>query len=362
MDGIAGVRKRDCGADTRAMAEFARRLFDLSWVERAADDLAAANGGKVGHPFVFPDSVFVWGLTLRSAFRLSYRLARGIVNRFLKDCGIGEVSHTQFYDRCRMLSVPRPPGADADSRILACGSCDVAVSEDPISVAVDSTGISLSKYGGWLAHRWDMKPVTGWIKIHAAVDVDTNRILAYAVTDENCGDPTCLDLLMEQVLGSGHRVGKLLADAAYDTKAAWSKYSAMGIEVAINIKTSQLGRDTPSGHYKGRSHGCMARGRQIRRIVEVGRDQWKLEMGYGRRWKVECTFSDLKRLFGDVMRARARMTDAAEAVQMVRILNIYKECRISARGSDRITEHSCARPKFLIQLPQSPKPQAAVAQ
>jgi len=40
------------------------------------------------------------------------------------------------------------------------------------------------------------------------------------------------------------------------------------------------------------------------------------------------------------MRARARMTDAAEAVQMVRILNIYKECRISARGSDRITEHS----------------------
>ena len=84
----------------------------------------------------------------------------------------------------------------------------------------------------------------------------------------------------------------------------------------------------------------MARGRQIRRIVEVGRDQWKQEMGYGRRWKVECTFSDLKRLFGDVMRARARMTDAAEAVQMVRILNIYKECRISARGSDRITEHS----------------------
>ena len=165
---------------------------------------------------------------------------------------------------------------------------------------MDSTGISLSKYGGWLAHRWDMKPVTGWIKIHAAVDVDTNRILAYAVTDENCGDPTCLDLLMEQVLGSGHRVGKLLADAAYDTKAAWSKYSAMGIEVAINIKTSQLGRDAPSGHYKGRSHGCMARGRQIRRIVEVGRDQWKQEMGYGRRWKVECTFSDLKRLFGDV--------------------------------------------------------------
>ena len=73
MDGIARAGKRDCGADTRAMAEFARILFDMSWIDRAAGDLAAANGGKVGHPFVFPDSVFIWGLTLRAAFRLSYR-------------------------------------------------------------------------------------------------------------------------------------------------------------------------------------------------------------------------------------------------------------------------------------------------
>ncbi len=48
----------------------------------------------------------------------------------------------------------------------------------------------------------------------------------------------------------------------------------------------------------------MPHGKQIRRIAEVGRDQRNLEVGYGRRWKVECTFSDLKRLFGDVMRAR----------------------------------------------------------
>lgn len=344
MDGIAKAGKRDCGVDTRAMEEFARRLFDFSWIERFADELAAANGGKLGRPFEFPDSVFVWGQTLRAALGLSYRLARGIVNRFLEDCGIKGVSHTQFYARCTLLSAPRPPGEGTDGRILAYGGCEVEPSDAPLSVAVDSTGISLSKYGGWLAHRWDLKPVTGWVKLHAAVDVDTNRILAYAVTDEKCGDPTCLDLLMEQVLSAGHRVGKLLADAAYDSKAAWSKYTGMGIDVAINIKSSQIGKFHPSSHYRGKSHGCMPRGKQIRRIAEVGRDQWKLEVGYGRRWKVECTFSDLKRLFGDVMRARARMTDAAEAVQKVRVLNLYKGCRISARGGDRITEHSSTCP------------------
>lgn len=59
------------------------------------------------------------------------------------------------------------------------------------------------------------------------------------------------------------------------------------------------------------------------RILEVGMDQWKLEVGYGRRWKVERKFSDLKRLFGDILRARDRRNDVAEAFQEARLLNIY---------------------------------------
>ena len=62
----------------------------------------------------------------------------------------------------------------------------------------------------------------------------------------------------------------------------------------------------------------------MKRIMAVGRDQWKLEVGYNMMWKVECTFSDLKRLFGDVMRARMRLTDMAEVFQKVRVLNISR--------------------------------------
>ena len=42
----------------------------------------------------------------------------------------------------------------------------------------------------------------------------------------------------------------------------------------------------------------------MRRILEIGRDKWKKEMGYGVRWKVECTFSDPKRMLMDMLRAR----------------------------------------------------------
>ena len=53
-----------------------------------------------------------------------------------------------------------------------------------ITVALDATWISLNKYGGWLAHKWDLKKVSGRIKLHVAVDVDTNEIPAFVVTDE----------------------------------------------------------------------------------------------------------------------------------------------------------------------------------
>ena len=72
----------------------------------------------------------------------------------------------------------------------------------------------------------------------------------------------------------------------------------------------------------------------MKRILEVGKDQWKIETEYGMRWKVECTFSDLKRLFGEVLRARTRLTDVAETLQKVRVLNIYKDIRRCAKAGD----------------------------
>ncbi len=173
----------------------------------------------------------------------------------------------------------------------------------------------------------------GWIKLHAAADPDTNRILAYAVTDESCGDVNILGPLVEDVTSAGHRVGKILADAAYDKKDYWNEYTARGIDVAINIKSSQLNRNVPDRPSRIVSHGSAARGREMRRILEIGRDGWKKERGYGRHWKVECTFSDAKRLFGDVLRSRTRQTDVEETVAKVVLLNEYKGIRMRCQGS-----------------------------
>ena len=69
------------------------------------------------------------------------------------------------------------------------------------------------------------------------------------------------------------------------------------------------------------------------RILKIGRDKWKKENGYGRRWKVECTFSDAKRLFGDILRSRTRQTDVEETVAKALLLNEYKGIRMRRQGS-----------------------------
>ena len=48
---------------------------------------------------------------------------------------------------------------------------------------------------------------------------------------------------------------------------------------------------------------------------------------------VECTFSDAKRLFGDVLRSRNRQADVEETVAKVVLLNEYKGIRMRCQES-----------------------------
>ena len=215
-----------------------------------------------------------------------------------------------------------------DERFLAYGRGNVPPTDCPITVALDSTGISINKYGGWLVNKWGLKKVSGWIKLHVAVNTATNEILSFVITDEHCGDNTCTDLLMEQVLSGGHKVAGLLADAAYDSKINWRKYTEMGMKVCINIRSKNLTDNAkPTSHLGIRSHGCMIRGAQIKRISKIGREEWKKENNYGMRWKVECTFSDMKRILGDILRSTTRWNSVLETFDKVSVHNMYKDIR-----------------------------------
>jgi transposase len=120
--------------------------------------------------------------------------------------------------------------------------------------------------------------------------------------------------LMDLLAEGGHDVVKVLADAAYDDRDNWNAMRERGIDFKANIKKSCTGK------FKG----CSARGLLALRRGEIGEQAWKLEIGYGRRWKVECTFSDLKRLFGFMLNARLKKWMAFEVYWRIRAHNVYK--------------------------------------
>ena len=306
------------------MEQFGRQLFDFDWDVGHTADIRRMNEGKVGHPFVFSNQLIIWIVMLRTVLGISYRLVLGVANHFIEKAGLPSISLTQLFDRCNSIEL----NVGRDGRFLAFGAGNVPPKGHPITVVLDATGISLSKYGGWLAHKWNMKKTTGWIKLHVAVDANTNEILAFVVTDESVGDISCTNKLMDIVMAAGHDVYRLLADAGYDSKANWKTYTDMGIRVCINIRSPQLNEKfRPKGRFEGRSYGCAVRGRHIKRILKVGRDQWKKENGYGMRWKVECTFSDLKRILMDILRARTRWNCVQETLNKVLAHNMYKRIR-----------------------------------
>jgi len=267
-----------------------------------------------GRPREYTDAMVIWGAKIMYAFKTGYRNAVGIMKGILRNTGIECISVTQFYYRAKNIF---SENTEADAKILARG-CGSAVPQPgkKITMAVDSTGVRPSSAGEWLAKTYNNKKKTGWIKFHVAADADTNEILAFVVTTEECGDNTCFMMLVSMVLAAGHDVERIYADAAYDAKDNW-RLANIGITFISNIRKNA----------GGKFRGCAPRGLQVLRRNEIGEKSWKIEVGYGRRWKVECTFSDFKRLLSETLRSREQDMMAAELYWKVLTFDQYKAVR-----------------------------------
>lgn len=317
--------KRDCTLDSKATKEFRRRVGTPPNRIRVRRELMQANSSKVGAPFRHPDCIIEWVMRVKAMNKSSYRDVVGDVEDRLLALGLPPLSHSQLYERSRVLFESAVKTTDVcDARVLAFGSFPAEDGKD-VTAAIDASGFSLNKYGGWIFHKWNMEPVTGWVKLHAMVDVETQILLSYVVTDESCGDQSCFARLVELAVQAGHNVTRLLADAAYDKLDNWRLCRTFHIDFVVNISSPLLGKYL--WDRRVRSNGVPERAAHIRRIREIGRKAWKEEVGYPMRWRIEGAFSDLKRRFGDIMRARRRENMAADLYWRLVDYNEYKGIR-----------------------------------
>jgi len=199
------------------------------------------------------------------------------------------------------------------SKEMCAGASPAAASLKgrPMTVAVDSTGIGSRWAGLWRYFLWGS--TRGWLKLHAMVDVETGVVIAYAVSGDKKGDSKMLLDLVDMAVSSGFVLEKVLADGAYDTYANWNGMDERGITFIANI------RDNAAANSK-----CPTRTKHVKYIREHGKKRWHEETGYTMRWKAETAFSSLKKLFGEMLRAKKAEGLGIELDGRIEQYNSYK--------------------------------------
>ena len=163
-------------------------------------------------------------------------------------------------------------------------------SSSPITIAVDSSGVSVHKSGGWVTRMYGKKK--RYIKIHFAVDVKTKEVLAMEVTTDDVHDSKALPALIKDA-SKLRRVSEAVMDGAYDNAEAYNLLRKMGVKPIIKPR-----------HNARADKGPPERRRAVRLIRRIGDEGWARMMGYGKRWAVETAFSTFKRQYGEYCMAK----------------------------------------------------------
>ncbi len=132
-----------------------------------------------------------------------------------------------------------------------------------------------------------------YIKIHFAVDVKTEEILAMEITMDDVHDSEALPALIEKA--SRRRIiDEAIMDGVYDSSKVYRLLKRMGIKPIIKPRrNARLDGSPPE------------RLRAVRLIRTHRNKEWSKLMNYGRRWMTETAFSTFKHLYGEYCMAKS---------------------------------------------------------
>ena len=291
----AGKKRRDWHRYNEALVRRGELNLDSSVLEEWKRELKKANKGKVGEPYHYPESYIRLLAFVRLLFHQPYRQTEGFVHflsRFVE--GLQAPDYSTIDRRTNRLQI------DLSESLIR--------SNDPVSIAVDASGVKVHNTGDWIRHVWKVKK--GYLKIHFAVDVRTGQVVSMDVSSEKVGDGRRLKRLVKRAEESV-RVSRILADGAYDSKANFNFLAQEGIRPVIRVRRGSAPR----------SRGSMTRKLAVVEQQTFRPKAWSRIHRFGYRWRVEGAFSVIKRVFGEYVSAKKFVNMAREMAMKAFIYN-----------------------------------------
>lgn len=259
-----------------------------------------------GQP-LYSDLAIETTLMLGMVFGLRLRQSEGFLSSVLDMMALdlAVLDHTTLSRRAKTW---KPSARGNDRQHLADG---------PIHVLVDSTGLKIYGAGQWLEEKHGAKSRRGWRKLHLAVDADSGEIIAHSLTDQETGDASQLEPLLDQI---DDEIDQFTADGAYDgylTYDAVLRHSP-GAKVVIPPRSNAVERPN--------AQSCCQRDDHIASMQIDGRLKWQVATEYGKRALVETAMGRYKGVIGPRLRARSFLAQQTEAAIGVTILNRMLTC------------------------------------
>ena len=271
-------------------------ILDLESLKNHGKELENMNEGRPGPRYKLAASYIQLLATIRYLYEMPYRQLEGFTRALHRLAPTTPTRADYSGIRKWILRLPVDPYRDLKE------------TNEPVTIAVDSTGISVHKAGGWIERKHGKK--RRYVKLHFAVNTVTHEVVSMEISTDDVHDVKALPGLVEGA-GRNVRVSRLLGDGAYDSGKVYGLLDELGVEAVIKPRrNSRL--DTR----------CQGRRLAVGRVRELGYEAWARVTGYGRRWVVETVYSTFKRLFGEHSLARGFGNIVKELAGKVALYNM----------------------------------------
>jgi IS5 family transposase len=270
-------------------------ILDLKPLKNHGKELENMNKGRPGPRYRLANSYIQLLAAVRYLYQMPHRQLEGytrILHRLVPELPQADYSGI----RKRILRLPVDPYTHLKD------------TDEPVAIAMDSSGVKVEKAGGWIERKHGKKK--RYVKIHFAVNTATHEVVSMEVTTDDVHDSKAAPGLLDGAARRA-RVAEALMDGAYDSGEVYEELERRGIEAVIKPRANARS-DT----------GPPSRGRAVGMILELGYATWHEFAGYGRRWAVETAYSTFKRLFGESAMGRSLWSIALELVGKVALYNM----------------------------------------
>lgn len=258
----------------------------------------------VGEKF-YPDVVIEFCFIIQNLYQQPLRQTVGFVEDILCLCGLSACCVPNFSTLSRR------------SKNLSVSYRSDRKNKQNIHLSVDCTGIKVYGEGEWKVKKHGVSKHRTWLKLHIGIDVATQEIVCMSLTKNNIDDAKgAKDMITSQKI----QPLSVRGDGAYDTfsfRALLGKEVRQIIPPPSNAVIQEATASRPVPAY------LVQRNEAVERIKEVGRKEWKKEIGYHKRSLSETTMFRYKTIFGDKARTRKDENQETEAKIKCKILNVF---------------------------------------